>query len=90
MMLNTEQIRSMKAPSGFHNARKGLKFKWDGGEMPFKIDNTTIKAPTRIRNIENAVASLNKRTCGCFYIRYEFTICKYPIINRQKYVSCNA
>ena len=73
MMLNPEQIRSMKATSGFNNARKELKLRWYG-EMPFKIDKATIKAPTRIRNIENAVTSFNKRTCGCFFIRYAFSV----------------
>ena len=70
MMLNQEQIRLMKSPPGSSNAREGLRFRWDGGEMPYIIDHKTIKSQMRIKRIENAVATFNKRLCGCFYIRY--------------------
>ena len=43
---------------------------WDNGEMPYEIDKSTIGASKRIKSIENAIASFNKRTCGCLYIRY--------------------
>ena len=70
MMLNPEQIKYMRVPSGFSNAREGLQFRWDGGEMPYEIDKSILKNLTRVKNIENAVGSFNKRTCGCLYIRY--------------------
>ena len=70
MMLKPKQIGYMTDPPSSRSAIEGQEFRWDRGEMPYEIEKSILRNLTRVKNIENAVGSFNKRTCGCFYIRY--------------------
>ena len=70
MKLNQDQARALNASSStMSSAIFGRNYRWDSKEMPYVIDKS-INSTERRRNIEDAISSLNKLNCGCFYIRY--------------------
>ena len=69
MVLNEEQLKAMKASPGSSHAIIGKDYRWDGGIIPFWIDNTTITDPECREILIGSILSFNKRTCGCVYFR---------------------
>ena len=69
MVLNEEQLKAMKASPGSSHAIIGKDYRWDGGVIPFWIDNATITDPENREIIIHSIVSFNKRTCGCVYFR---------------------
>ena len=69
MVLNEEQLKAMKASPGSSHAIIGRDYRWDGGVIPFWIDNATITDPENREIIVHSIVSFNKGICGCVCFR---------------------